>query len=494
LEGKKHSSIKGFIVAVICLAMIIAINHRLRKSRLYSGEILFQESVEKKTGSAKTIDSDTIARLAKQQSPAVVNINTTRIVKGHPPFGGGHGRSPFHGRKQNPFEDFFDRFFGGIPRRDFKQKSLGSGFVINKDGYILTNAHVVKNVDEIKVTLSNQKDFKANLIGIDEKTDIGLIKVRSWRNLPTVVLGDSDKLEVGEWVVAIGNPFGLKHTVTSGIVSAKGRVIGSGPYDDFIQTDASINPGNSGGPLFNIYGEVVGINSAIFPEGQGIGFAIPINMAKEILTDLQDKGEVIRGWLGLVIQKMTPGLAESFGLDEARGAIVSEVMSGSPAEKAGIIQGDVVVEFDGKKIDDYGELSRMAARNKPETTVTLTIIRSGRKMEIEVTLGTFPKDSTIARKSGGFDVLGLKAEDITTRNGAVSGHEGVMVSEVQAGSPADEGEVNVGDIILEINRKKIDNLENYTSTLEKIKPGDTVLLLVKNRRRTQFLSLKIEAN
>lgn len=490
MEEKKHSSIKGFIVAIICLAMIIAINHRLRKSRLYEGP-LFQESVGERKDSQQTIGSDTIVRLAKQLSPAVVNINTTRLVKGHPPFGG-FGKGPFHGR--NPFEDFFERFFGDIPRREFKQRSLGSGFIINKDGYILTNAHVVENVDEIKVSLSNQKDFNAQVIGTDAKTDIGLIKIKSWRNLPTVVLGDSDKLQVGEWVVAIGNPFGLKHTVTAGIVSAMGRVIGTGPYDDFIQTDASINPGNSGGPLFNIYGEVIGINTAIVPQGQGIGFAIPINMAKDILADLQEKGEVVRGWLGLVIQKMTPGLAESFGLDEARGAIVSEVMSNSPAEKAGIEQGDVVLEFDGKEIGDYGELSRMAALTKPGSEVTLSVIRHGRKIELEVTLGTYPKEETMVRKATGYDIFGLKTEDISKRHKNIIGHEGVVVTDVQSGSPAEEEEIQPGDVILEVNRKKINTLEDYKAILNKIKPGQTILLLVKNRRRTRFLSLKIETN
>jgi serine protease Do len=490
VEDNKHSSIKGFIVAIICLAMIIAINHRLRKSRLYDGP-LFKESAVEKNISKQVIGSDTIVRLAKKLSPAVVNINTTRVIKGHPPFGD-FGQGPFHGR--NPFEDFFERFFGGIPRREFKQRSLGSGFIINKDGYILTNAHVVKNVDEIKVSLSDQKDFNAQLIGTDAKTDIGLIKIKSWRDLPTVVLGNSDKLQVGEWVVAIGNPFGLKHTVTAGIVSAKGRVIGTGPYDDFIQTDASINPGNSGGPLFNIYGEVIGINTAIVPQGQGIGFAIPINMAKEILADLQEKGEVVRGWLGLVIQKMTPGLAESFGLDEAHGAIVSEVVSGSPAEKAGIEQGDVVVEFNGEKIGDYGELSRMAALTKPGTEVTLSIIRRGRELEIEVVLDTFPKEKALMRQTSGYDIFGLKTEDISKQHQNITGHEGIVVTDVQSDSPAEKEEIRVGDVILEINRKKINSLEDYRTILEKIKPGQTILLLVKNRHRTRFLSLKIETN
>jgi len=490
VENNKHSSIKGFIVAIICLAMIIAINHRLRKSRLYEGP-LFKEGAVERNVSKQVIGSDTIVRLAKKLCPAVVNINTTRVIKGHPPFGD-FGQGPFHNR--NPFEDFFERFFGGIPRREFKQRSLGSGFIINKDGYILTNAHVVENVDEIKVSLSDQKDFTAQLIGTDTKTDIGLIKIKSWHDLPTVVLGNSDKLQVGEWVVAIGNPFGLKQTVTTGIVSAKGRVIGTGPYDDFIQTDASINPGNSGGPLFNIYGEVIGINTAIIPQGQGIGFAIPINMAKEILPDLQEKGEVVRGWLGLVIQKMTPGLAESFGLDEARGAIVSEVVSGSPAEKAGIEQGDVVVKFNGEKIGDYGELSRMAALTKPGTEVTLSIIRRGREIEIEVVLGTYPKEKALMRQTSGYDIFGVKTEDISKQHQNIIGHQGIVVTGVQSGSPAEEEEIQVGDVILEINRKKINTLEDYSATLDKIEPGQTILLLVKNQHRTRFLSLKIETN
>ena len=232
-------------------------------------------------------------------------------------------------------EDFFEKFFGDMPKREYKQRSLGSGFIIDREGYILTNNHVVERAQSIKVKLTDSKEYDATVIGKDPKTDIALIKINAKQDLPVATFGDSDKLEVGDWVVAIGNPFGLEHTVTQGIVSAKGRVIGAGPYDDFIQTDASINPGNSGGPLFNLKGEVVGINTAIVSGGQGIGFAIPINVVRDLLPQLKSKGKVVRGWLGVVIQKVTPEIAKSFGLKETEGALVSDVAEQSPADKGG---------------------------------------------------------------------------------------------------------------------------------------------------------------
>ena len=273
--------------------------------------------------------------LAKRMKPSVINIRSTKLVKNT-----GRGFwSPFS--PKGPFRDFFgdeffERFFDEMPPREFPQNSLGSGFIIDEQGYILTNNHVIEKADKIKVILSDEKEFDAEVMGRDPKTDIALIKIEATKPLQPVTMGNSDELQVGEWVIAIGNPFGLEHTVTAGIVSAKGRVIGSGPYDDFIQTDASINLGNSGGPLINMRGEVIGINTAIIAGGPGIGFAIPINMAKQILSQLKEKGEVTRGWLGVMIQKVTPELAKQFGLEKSEGALVAQVMEDSPAEKAGI--------------------------------------------------------------------------------------------------------------------------------------------------------------
>ena len=252
-------------------------------------------------------------------------------------------------------------FFGASLSVPHKQRSLGSGFIISDEGYILTNNHVVAGADEINVKLSDGREFKGVLKGSDEKLDLALVKITAKDHLPVAPLGDSDAIEVGEWVLAIGNPFGLSQTVTAGIVSAKGRVIGSGPYDDFIQTDASINPGNSGGPLFNAKGEVIGINTAIVAGGQGIGFAIPVNMAKSVITQLRETGKVTRGWLGVSVQPVTPDLAKSFGMKNDKGALVSEVMKDSPAEKAGFKVGDIILEFDGKAITDMHELPRLAA-------------------------------------------------------------------------------------------------------------------------------------
>jgi serine protease Do len=325
-------------------------------------------------------------------SPAVVNIRTEKVVKGGGPVFR-HFQSPFG--RDDPFRDFFERFFGDVPRGEFKQRSLGSGFCIDKEGYIVTNNHVVENADEIKVKLKSGKEYDAEIVGRDAKTDIALIKVKSWRGFQTVELGDSDELKVGEWVVAIGSPFGLEHTVTAGIVSAKGRVIGSGPYDDFIQTDASINPGNSGGPLINMKGEVVGINTAIFSRSGGnvgIGFAIPINLARGIIDQLKTSGTVTRGWLGVSIQDLTAELAEYYGVKAGKGALVGEVFKGDPADKAGIKPKDVIVEVDGDKIEDSRHLSQKIAGIPVGGKITLKVVRDGKERTFTVKMNTLRKE------------------------------------------------------------------------------------------------------
>src|SRR3990172_5254824 len=289
----------------------------------------------------------------KKTMPVVVNISTTTQRSGR-------------GGSNDPIEEFFNRFFGETPPRENSQRSLGSGILISKDGEILTNYHVVRNADAIKVKLADQTEFEARLIGKDDRTDLAMIKIRrSGGNLPFARLGSSSHLDVGDWVMAIGNPFGLDHTVTAGIVSAKGRVIGAGPYDNFIQTDASIHPGNSGGPLFNLKGEVIGINTAIIAGGQGVGFATPINMAKDILLQLKEKGRVTRGWIGVSIQEVTPDLAKSFGLKDKQGALVSSINKDEPADKGGIKAGDIIIEFDGKEIKEVSDLPRAVAAIPP---------------------------------------------------------------------------------------------------------------------------------
>jgi serine protease Do len=330
--------------------------------------------------------------LAKQLGPVVVNISTTQLQKtaqdAPAPFG-----------EDDPSNDYWQRFFGTPqPRGPQRQKGLGSGFIIDRNGTILTNYHVVDDAEKIVVTLSDGKSFDAQVLGKDQKTDIAVIKINGQQDLPAATLGDSDRLEVGEWVMAIGNPFGLDHTVTIGIVSAKGRHIGAGPYDDFIQTDASINPGNSGGPLINMRGEVIGINSAIFSESGGnigIGFAIPTNLVKELLPQLRDKGKVVRGYLGLAVQRLTPEIADSLGLSQAQGALVTETTSGGPADRAGLKPGDVIVAFDGKDIKDTSDLPLQVARTTPGKMVPVKILRESKKDTLTLTVGEM-KENEVA--------------------------------------------------------------------------------------------------
>ena len=325
--------------------------------------------------------SDTFADVVKKVNPAVVTITSERVVTD---------------QWRHPFEEFFgnDYFGNNSPERERRSRALGSGVIVDaKNGYILTNNHVVENADVIKITLENDKEFEAKLIGSDSKTDIALLKIVKQpgdnTDFPHLTLGNSEKVEVGEWVVAIGNPFGLDHTVTAGVVSAKARNIGAGPYDEFIQTDASINPGNSGGPLLNMDGEVIGINTAIFSKtggNVGIGFTIPINMASDILDELKNDGKVTRGWLGVMIQKITPGLVETFKLSDAHGALVNDVVPNGPAAKGGLKRGDVIVKFNGKKIVSVGSLPKQVAAVEPGKSVKVEIVRDGNKKSLDVTL------------------------------------------------------------------------------------------------------------
>ncbi|RMF84382.1 MAG: DegQ family serine endoprotease [Nitrospinota bacterium] len=431
--------------------------------------------------------------LVEKLQPAVVNISTTQVVKERGRFF--HFPSPFGERRpspQDPFEEFFRRFFGDIPEREFKRQSLGSGFIISPDGYIVTNNHVVENASEIKVILSNEEEYDAEVVGRDPKTDLALIKINAKNSLPVVPLGDSDKLKIGDWVIAIGNPFGLSHTVTAGIVSAKGRVIGAGPYDDFIQTDASINPGNSGGPLFNTRGEVVGINTAIIATGQGIGFAIPINMAKQILPQLREKGKVTRGWLGVQIQRITPELAKSFGLESERGALVADVIEGTPAEKAGLQRGDIIIEFDHKPIKEMNDLPRIVANTPPGKRVPIKVLRRGKEKTLYATIAEM-EEERIASRETTEESLGLTTQELTpdiAKSLGLSDDNGVVITDVEPGSPADEANLRRGDVILEINQHPIKTMEDYKRMLDQIKKGDTVLFLVRRGNNTFYTAVK----
>jgi serine protease Do len=433
-----------------------------------------------------------IPQLFKEVSPAVVNISTTQVVKFNRP----QMRNPFG--PQDPFDDFFNNFFGRMPK-DQKRKSLGSGFIVSPDGYILTNNHVVEKADEVTVTLLDKEEFKAKVVGTDPKIDIALIKIDAKKKLTYAALGDSDKLEVGEWVVAIGNPFALGHTVTAGIVSAKGRIIGSGPYDDFIQTDASINPGNSGGPLFNLKGEVVGINTAMVQGGQGIGFATPIQLAKSVLDQLKEKGKVTRGWLGVYIQPLTPEAAENLGLTGRRGALVSDVTSGGPAEKAGIRSGDVIVGFNGKEIRDEHELPQAVASTKPGKTVEVRLIRGGKETTVAVTIAEMEGEP--GKPAAGHDLssktLGLTVQDITpeiAQRFEIENTKGVVVTGVADGSPAEDAGFNQGDIIRAIvrqdKRNPVTNAAEFAKLVKKFQSDKTVLFLVERGDARILLTVK----
>jgi len=430
------------------------------------------------------------AALAKKLKPAVVNIGTEKKVKQRRQprqFGG----SPFG---NDPFQDFFDRFFEDQRPQAQRQKSLGSGFIISDDGYILTNNHVIDGADEIRVKLNDGRELKAELKGSDFKLDLALLKVSSTEKLPVAALGNSDEIEVGEWVMAIGNPFGLAETVTAGIVSAKGRVIGSGPYDDFIQTDASINPGNSGGPLFNARGEVIGINTAIVAGGQGIGFAIPVNMAKSIIPQLRDKGKVTRGWIGVSIQAVTKELADSFGLSAEKGALVSEVMPESPAEKGGLKSGDIILSFDGREIKEMSDLPRLVAATPTGRAVEVKIMRDGKEEALKLTVDKM-KDGDDDEAADGADKIGLAVRQLTKELAAsmrLKETAGVVVADVKADSPAMLAGIQRGDIVREVNGRKVGTVDEYEKALAAGRKDKVVRLLIKHGDSSRFVAIRVE--
>lgn len=503
---------------IVFLFLLLPLVHcdqlpQLPKSWKHSGSSspsadLWKESDAKTQGSTtipwkgNAVAADTFIKIAKIADAGVVNIGTTTTVK--------QRRSPFgFGGPQgqgSPFEDFFGddvfKFFFGGPGggdgrgqqpREFKQQSLGSGFIIHESGLIVTNNHVVDKADEIKVTLAgSENEYIAKIIGADPKTDVALIKIEPKETLHPLVLGDSDQLQVGEIVIAIGNPFGLSHTVTQGIVSAKERTIGFGPYDNFIQTDASINPGNSGGPLLNLNAEVIGINAAIEAQGQGIGFAIPVNLAKNIVTQLKETGSVTRGWLGVWIQKVDPELAKSFGLKNAKGALVSKVQKDSPADKAGIRPGDVITKVNNKEIGDSKELPIYVAGLPVGKEIQVEFVRNKKTQSAKLKIGKL--QDADGKEDGGkktpvvpdeiteMDQLGLKVSNITAddREKLKLGKDvqGVLIEEIQHQGPADQKGLQSGDIILELNHEKINEVGTYRKLTKNLKKGDSVMMLV----------------
>jgi serine protease Do len=446
------------------------------------------------------------APLVKRVMPTVVNVAVVQTVKsagfslggpeqGPDDSGGGPGGSgnPFGSAPNSPF----GQFFGPAPRQ-FKQHGLGSGVIVSPDGYILTNNHVVQDADKIRVTLMDKREFTARVIGTDPKTDLALIKINAGKPLPYSTLGDSDKVEVGDWVMAIGNPFGFNLTVTAGIVSAKGRALG-GNYDDFIQTDASINPGNSGGPLFDTQGRVVGINSAIYSStgnNAGIGFAIPIDLAKSVMDQLREHGRVIRGWLGVRVQEVTPELAKSFGLPAPEGALVAGVEKDTPASKAGIQRGDIIVKFGGRVLHDEHELPEAVAQAPIGKSVPIEIIRNGKPMTLSATIAKLGGEQVASAGEGAGSGAnwGLSVQDLTpdiARQLGVSSTKGVVINKVAPDSPADAAGLQQGDVVLEVDHSKVSSSDDFAALAGQAqKKSQPALLLVQRGDATMFTVVK----
>lgn len=433
--------------------------------------------------------------LAENAGPAVVNIRTEKTVEGQDQmfrhfFGprGRDGQNPRSPGGQHPFDEFFDRFFGQQDPREFKQRSLGSGFIMDSSGHIVTNNHVIENADEIQVKLKSGREYDAEIIGTDPNTDLALIKIETDDELPVLELGDSDAMQIGQWVLAIGNPFGLDHTVTAGIISAKGRAIGAGPYDNFIQTDASINPGNSGGPLLNMEGEVIGINTAIVAGGTGIGFAIPSGMASDIISQLKKSGEVTRGWLGVGIQELDDDLKEYYDTDT--GVLVSQVFEGDPADEAGIESNDIIVSVNGSKVDSPRELSRTIAEIRPGEKAEIKFIRDGETRTAEVTLSKRDEEEMAKRdrqpeepETGG---LGITVSDITrdiARQLELNDTSGAVVTEVETGSKAAQAGFRQGDIVKEVNHNPVKSAEEFQQYVAGADEGDTLQFYVIRPRQ-----------
>ena len=432
---------------------------------------------------------DAFVAVVQHVMPAVVNVSTTP----------GKEAGPEGPRTEERFREFFgpeffERFFRGRPPRE-QARSSGSGVIVDPAGYILTNNHVVENAADIQVRLSDQRRFPAKLVGRDPKTDLAVLKIEAPAPLPVAELGDSDRLRIGQWAIAIGNPFGLDRTVTLGIISATGRMrLGVSQFENFIQTDASINPGNSGGPLLNLDGKVVGINTAIVATGQGIGFSIPINMAKEVMAQLIKGGRVVRGWLGIVIQDLSDELAAGFGVAPRSGVLVADVMKDSPAEAAGLRAGDIVVEFGGQATREVPELQRRVAATPPGQPVPLTVVREKKQERLTVKLGEMPGEETLVAAAPTREGWGLRVAPLTpelAQRYDLTVREGVVVTEVAPGSPAESAGIRPGDAILEVNRQPVRTIEAFQQALARVKPAEGVpVYLQRGGGRHEYVVLK----
>ncbi len=433
---------------------------------------------------------DAFVAVADHVMPAVVNVGTVPKKEASP-----EDPSQLEERFREFFgPEFFERFFRGQPPRG-PARSSGSGVIVDPRGYILTNNHVIENAAEIHVRLSDQRKFPARLVGRDPKTDLAVLKIEAEGPLPVAELGDSDRIRVGQWAIAIGNPFGLDRTVTAGIISATGRMrLGVSQFENFIQTDASINPGNSGGPLLNLDGKVVGVNTAIVATGQGIGFSIPINMAKEVMAQLIEKGRVVRGWLGIVIQDLSDELAGGFGVPPRSGVLVSDVMKDGPAETAGLRAGDIIVEFGGQPMREVPELQRRVAATPPGQSVPLAVLRDKQQVRLGVKVGEMPGEEPVIAAAPTREGWGLRVATLTlelAQRYDLTAKEGVVVLEVTSGSPAERAGIHAGDAILQVNREPVRTIEAFQQALAKVKPGEAVpVYLQRGGGRHEYVVLK----
>jgi serine protease Do len=439
--------------------------------------------------------------LAEKQGPAVVNISITQVMRGN--------QAPFPGMPYDEhLQEFFKRF--GIPGmpgmpggpnqgQEYKSQSLGSGFIISQDGYILTNAHVISAADEVLVKLSDKREFKAKIIGADKRTDIALIKIDA-KNLPKVTIGDPSKLKVGEWVAAIGSPFGLENTMTAGIVSAVGRALPQENYVPFIQTDVAINPGNSGGPLFNLAGEVVGVNSQIYSRSggsMGLSFSIPIDVAIGISNQLKTSGRITRGWLGVAIQELTKELAESFGMKGTNGALIAGVEKGGPAEKGGLEAGDVIIQFDGKVVETSNDLPRIVGMTDPGKSVNVDVLRKGSKKTLRIKVGEMPSEeieisqNNAPSTEAATNKIGLTLSALTPeQKKKLNGKNGLLVT-ASSGAAAEAG-IRRGDVILGLNNSETQSVEQFNKQINAVRPGKTVAVLVQRGDSTLYVPIKVK--
>jgi serine protease Do len=481
--------IKFVLVFLFCLA-----------APLFAEEVVLSEEVEV-SEELKLIDnlSSAFERVSNVIKPSVVSINSIKKAKKV----SNKKNSPLNPRNKSPFDNFFndeflERFFEQMPDRGAPSRGMGSGVVVSEDGYILTNNHVIEGADEIEVLMYDDKKYEAELVGADPKSDIAVIKINQ-TNLKFAKLGNSDNLKVGQWVVAAGAPFNLAQTITAGIVSATGRSnVGIADYEDFIQTDAAINPGNSGGPLVSLNGEVVGINTAIFSKSggyMGVGFAIPVNMVRSIMDSLIKDGKVVRGFLGVMIQKLDEDMASSFGFNDTEGALVSEVNKDGPGDKGGIIPGDIIVEFDGNKIKDPSQLRNIVGQTNPEKNVKLKIFRNEKYITLSMKVGVLGSDSPITEVNDKLkeNDLGVQVQDI---NDAVKyslgldDDSGVVIVQVQPGSVAQYHGLKNGDVILQINNEQINSSEDFYRSIDKVNLKKGIRLTVKRKTGKVFIYIK----